>query len=172
MIKVPWICGLLLLFLIINNTKFLTGRCLQRGAWCFHSWKMEKARIIFGLIVTTCNSNSTDKPEVASVLILLPPHHQCSILRVFKLLELHKMERSRSKDVRSRDQTRDLLHKGHARTYCAIFAPSILHHLQSLVCMISDSPKLALVCIKLCKHSWHVFYFLSPLELTDFWSTY
>ena len=32
----------------------------------------------------TRNSNSTDKPEVDGALILLPPLHQCSFLRVFK----------------------------------------------------------------------------------------
>ena len=32
----------------------------------------------------TRNSNSTDKPEVDGALILLPPRHQCSVLRVFK----------------------------------------------------------------------------------------
>ena len=37
----------------------------------------------------TRNSNSTDKPDAGGALILLPPLHQCSILRVLKLLELH-----------------------------------------------------------------------------------
>ena len=32
----------------------------------------------------TRKSNSTDKPEVDGALILLPPRHQCSVLRVFK----------------------------------------------------------------------------------------
>ena len=32
----------------------------------------------------TRNSNSTDKLEVDGALILLPPPHQCSVLRVFK----------------------------------------------------------------------------------------
>ena len=32
----------------------------------------------------TRNSNSTDKPDVDVTLILLPPRHQCSVLRVFK----------------------------------------------------------------------------------------
>ena len=36
------------------------------------------------LTLITCNSNLTDKPEVDSVLISLPPLHQCSILWVFK----------------------------------------------------------------------------------------
>ena len=36
------------------------------------------------LTLITRNNNSTDKPEVDGALILLPPRHQCSVLRVFK----------------------------------------------------------------------------------------
>ena len=32
----------------------------------------------------TRDSNSTDKPEVDGALKILPPLHQCSVLRVFK----------------------------------------------------------------------------------------
>ena len=40
-----------------------------------------------------------------------------------RLLKLHRMERSRSKDVWSGNRTWDLLHKGRALTDCAILAP-------------------------------------------------
>ena len=70
----------------------------------------------------TRNSNSTDKPEVDGALILLPPLHQCSVLRVFKATKLYGKERSRNKDARSGNQTQDLLHQGRALTDCAILA--------------------------------------------------
>ena len=40
--------------------------------------------IIIYLTSITRNSNLTDKPEVDGALILLPPRHQCTVLRVFK----------------------------------------------------------------------------------------
>ena len=46
------------------------------------------------LMSITCNSNSTDKPEVNSALILLPLYISAPFYRYLKLLKSHRTERS------------------------------------------------------------------------------
>ena len=65
--------------------------------------------------------------EADGALILPPSFHQCSVLRVFKATWATLKGRSRNRDVRSGDRTRDLLHQGRALTACATLAPFCLH---------------------------------------------
>ena len=52
-----------------------------------------------------------------------------------KLLKLHRMERSRSKDVTSGNQTQDLLHQSLALTDCAILAPVHVDVINFVMCI-------------------------------------
>jgi len=74
----------------------------------------------------TCNSNSTDKPKVDCVLILLRLSISAPCLGYLKLVKLHRMERSLSKDARSADQIWHLLHKGWVLTHRVIHAPQMV----------------------------------------------
>ena len=60
----------------------------------------------------TRDSNSTDKPEVDGALILLPPRHQCSVLRVFKATQATQNGKKSKHGCEIRNRTQDLLHQG------------------------------------------------------------
>ena len=81
---------------------------------------------------------STDKPEVDGSRILFPI--SAPFYGYLKLLKLHKLEKSRGKDVRSGDRAWGLLHKGLSLTYCAIFTTYMawLPPRQGLLLVVTD----------------------------------
>ena len=77
-----------------------------------------------------------------------------------KLLKLHWKERSRNKDVRSGNQTQDLLHQGREPTDCAILAPLLSSDADRDYANLGESytlgDRLLVLFLAVKRHNWHL----------------